>query len=68
MYNNSDGIIYKNKRYKIWMGYGSLHYASVQCLQVNDVILILSSAVYCGFGRCGFQGFAWWHYDVTVVD
>ena len=26
---------------------------------------IISQAVYCGFGRCGSQGFAWWHYDVT---
>ena len=34
----------------------------VQCLQVNDVIPILSPAVYCGFGRCGSQRFAWWHY------
>ena len=24
---------------------------SVQCLQVDDVILILLPAVYCGFGR-----------------
>ena len=41
------------------MGYESLHIMeliSVQCLQVDDVIPILSSAVYCGFGRCGFQG------------
>ena len=30
---------------------------SVQCLQVDDVIPILSPAVYCGFGRCGSQRF-----------
>ena len=35
----------------------------MQCLQVDDVIPILLPAVYCG--RCGSQGFAWWHYDVT---
>ena len=47
------------------MGYESLHITellSVQCLQVYDVIPILSSAVYCGFGRCGSQRFAQWHY------
>ena len=33
--------------------------------QVDDVIPILSPAVYCGFGRCSSQGFAWWHHDVT---
>ena len=47
------------------MGYGSLYIMqllSVQCLQVDDVIPILSPAVYCGFGRCGFQGLSWWHY------
>ena len=32
---------------------------SVQCLQVDDVIPILSPAVYCGFGRCGSQSCAW---------
>ena len=37
----------------------------VQCLQVDDVISILSTAVYCGFGRCGSQVFAWWHYYVA---
>ena len=34
------------------MGYESLHITellSVQCLQVDDVIPILSPAVYCGF-------------------
>ena len=44
------------------MGYKSLHIMeslSVQCLQVDDVILILSPAVYCGFGRCGSKRFAW---------
>ena len=37
------------------MEYESLHIMellSVQCLQVDDVIPILSPAVYCGFGRC----------------
>ena len=46
------------------MGYESMHITellSVQCLQVDDVIPILSSAVYCGFGRCGSQRFAQWH-------
>ena len=40
------------------MGYGSLHIMellSVQCLQVDDVIPILSPEVYCGFDRCGSQ-------------
>ena len=44
------------------MGYESLHIMellSVQCLQVDDVIHILSTAVYCGFGRCGSQKFSW---------
>ena len=43
------------------MGYESLHIMkllSVQCLQVDDAIP-LSPAVYCGFGRCGSQKFAW---------
>ena len=47
------------------MGYESLHkmeLLSVQCLQVDDVIPILSPAVYCGVGRYGSQRFAWWHY------
>ena len=35
---------------------------SGQCLQVDDVIPILSPAVYCGFGRYVSQRFAWWHY------
>ena len=35
---------------------------SVQCLRVD----VLLPAVYCGFGRCGSQGFVWWHYDVAV--
>ena len=46
------------------MGYESLHIMEllcVQCLQVDDVIPILSPAVYCGFGRCGSQRFAWCH-------
>ena len=50
------------------MGYESLHIMellSVQCVQVNDAISILSPAVCCDFGRCGSQGFTWWHYDVT---
>ena len=37
------------------MGYESLHIMKllrVQCLKVDDVIPILSPAVYCGFGRC----------------
>ena len=29
----------------------------MQCLQGDDVIPILSPAVYCGFGRCGSQRF-----------
>ena len=37
----------------------------MQCLQVDDVIPILSPAVYCG--RCGSQGFTWWHYDVIEL-
>ena len=52
------------------MGYEPLHIMkllSVQCLQVYDVIPILSSAVYCGFGRCGSQGFAWLHYFLMGV-
>ena len=52
------------------MGYESLHILellSVQCLQVDDVIPILSPAVYCGFGRCGSQRFAWWHYFLMGV-
>ena len=40
-----------------------MEFSNVQCLQVHDVIPILSPAVYCG--RCGSQGFTWWHYDVT---
>ena len=39
----------------IGIGYESLHIMellSLQCLQVNDVIPILSPAVYCGFGKC----------------
>ena len=40
---------------------------SVQYLQVDDVIPILLPAVYCGFGRCGFQRFAWWHYVLMGV-
>ena len=58
------------KRDKIGMGYESLHITellSVQCLQVDDVIPILSLAVYCGFYRCGFQRFAWWHYFLMGV-
>ena len=38
------------------MWYESLHIMellSVQCLQVDDVIPILSLAVYCDFGSCG---------------
>ena len=52
------------------MGYESLHLTellSVQCLQVDDVIPILSSAVYCGFGRCGSQRFAQWYYFLMGV-
>ena len=47
------------------MGYELLHVMkllSVQWLQVDDVIPILSPAMYCGFGKCGSQRFAWWHY------
>ena len=29
----------------------------VQCLKVDNVIPILSPAVYCGFDRCGSQRF-----------
>ena len=45
---------------KIGMGYESLHITellSVQCLQVDDVIPILSPAVYCGFDMCGSKRF-----------
>ena len=44
------------KRDKIGMGYESLQVMellSVQRLQVDDVILILSPAVYCSFDSCG---------------
>ena len=34
----------------------------MQRLQVDDVIPIFLPAVYCSFGRCGYQRFAWWHY------
>ena len=34
-------------------------------LQVDNVIPILSPAVYCGFGRCGSQRFTWWQYNVA---
>ena len=40
------------------MGYESLHITkllSLQSLQVDDVIPILSPAVCCGFGRCGYD-------------
>ena len=50
------------------MGYESLHITellSVQCLQVDDVIPILSPALYCGFGKCASQRFAWWHHFLT---
>ena len=53
------------KRDKMGMRYESLHIMellSLQWLQVDDVILIMLSAVYCGFGRCGSQRFTWWHY------
>ena len=46
------------------MGYESLHIMellSVQCLQVDDVIPILSPAVCCAFCRYGSQRLAWWH-------
>ena len=39
---------------------------SVQCLQVDDVIPILSPIVYCGFGRCCSQRFAWWKWVYKV--
>ena len=44
-----DGVKRKQKRYMIGMGYESLHTTeilSVQCLQVDDVVPILSPAVY----------------------
>ena len=44
-----------------------MEFLSVQCLQVDDVIPILSPGVYCGFGRCGSQRFAWWHYFLMGV-
>ena len=59
---------YKKKSDKIGMRYEPLHIMkllSVQCLQVDDVIPILSPTVYCGFGRCGSQGITWWHYNMT---
>ena len=40
---------------------------SVQCLQVDDVIPILSPAVYCGFDMCGSQRFTWWHHFLIGV-
>ena len=52
------------------MWYESLHIMellNVQCLQVHDLIPILSPAVYCGFGWCGSQRFAWWHYFLMGV-
>ena len=52
------------------MGYESLHILellSVQCLQVDDVVPILSPAVYCSFGRCGSQRCAWWNYFLMEV-
>ena len=52
------------------MRYESLHIMeliSVYCLQVDDVIPILSSAVYCGFGRWGSKRFTWWHYFLMDV-
>ena len=55
---------------KIGMGYESLHIMGllrVQCLQVDVVIPILPPAVYCGFGRCGSQRFAWCHYVLMGV-
>ena len=56
--------------YKIGMGYESLHITellSVQCLQVDNVIPILSPAVYCGFDMCGSQRFTWWHHFLIGV-
>ena len=52
------------RRDKIGVGYELVHVMgllSVQWLQVDDVIPILSPAVYCGYGRCGSQRFVWWH-------
>ena len=52
------------------MGYESLHIMklrSVQCIQVDDEIPILSPAVYCGFVRCGSERFTWWHYFLMDV-
>ena len=49
------------------MRYESLHIMelhSVYCLQVGDVIPILSPAVYGGFGRCGFKRFTYFLMDV----
>ena len=37
----------------------------MQCLQVDNVIP-MPPAVYCGFGRCGSQRFAWCHYFLWV--
>ena len=53
------------------MGCESLHeieLLSVQCIQVDDVIPILFAAVYCGFVRCGSQGFAWWHLLISLFQ
>ena len=50
----------KEKRDKIGMRYESLHIMellSVQCLQVDDAIPILSQCTVI-FGRCGSQRFA----------
>ena len=29
--------------------------------------VVLSPAVYCGFGRCDSQRFTWWHYFLMDV-
>ena len=44
------------------------YFVITQCAmptKIDDVILILSPALYCDFGRCGSQGFALWHYNVV---
>ena len=49
------------------MWHESLYIMELLSVQVDDVIPILLPAVYCGFGRCGSQRFAWWHYFLMGV-
>ena len=51
------------------MGYESLRIMELLsgCLQVDDVIPILSPAMYCGFGWCSSQRFTSWRYFLIDV-